>query len=642
MQPTRWRVRPRAMPTLRIIIWRVRISGERRSCRASIVFTSPFTDTLPGGVVAAGAASTSCGGSVTSTASSVTLTGGSIPANGSCTVSLPVTAANGGAYLNSLAIGDLQTSNGSNAAPAVATLTVPQPTTAPTLGKGFNPAAINAGGNSTLTITLSNNNGSAATMTAPLTDTLPVGVTVAATPTSTCGGSVTSTTSSVTLAGGTIPANGACTIPANGACTITVPVIAAAGGSYFNTLPAGALQTSNGNNTAPASATLTVSPPASVTLNKAFSPASIKASGNSTLTITLSNTSSSVAYLTSPLTDVLPAGVVLASTPATTCRGILTGHKGDSAVTLTGGSIPAHGSCTVTVNVTAPVAGSYFDSLAAGALHTDLGNNAAPAIATLTVIPAIVPPTLQKSFSPASIGAGGCSTLTITLSNTNNTAAKLTSPLTDSLPCGLDIASTPTTTCGGTVTGCKGDSTVTLKGGSIPANGFCTVTVKVTAAKKGSYCNKLSAGALHTDKGCNAGSAQATLTVTQPVAPKVCKSFSPATIKACGSSILTITLSNSNGTASTLTAPLTDNLPGGMTITSTPTTTCGGTVTGKKGDSAVTLKGGSIPANGSCTVTAPVTINNKGSYCNKLSAGALQTDQGCNASAADATLTVNN
>ena len=30
------------------------------------------------------------------------------------------------------------------------------------------------------------------------------------------------------------------------------------GGSYFNTLPAGALQTSNGNNAAPAVATLTV------------------------------------------------------------------------------------------------------------------------------------------------------------------------------------------------------------------------------------------------------------------------------------------------------------------------------------------------------------------------------------------------
>jgi hypothetical protein len=35
--------------------------------------------------------------------------------------------------------------------------------------------------------------------------------------------------------------------------------------------------------------------------------------------------------------------------------------------------------------VTAPAAGSYVNSLPAGALQTDQGNNAAPATATLTV-----------------------------------------------------------------------------------------------------------------------------------------------------------------------------------------------------------------------------------------------------------------
>ena len=49
------------------------------------------------------------------------------------------------------------------------------------------------------------------------------------------------------------------------------------------------------------------------------------------------------------------------------------------------GLIPANGSCTVTVQVTAPAAGSYVNSLPAGALQTDHGNSAAPATATLTV-----------------------------------------------------------------------------------------------------------------------------------------------------------------------------------------------------------------------------------------------------------------
>ena len=50
------------------------------------------------------------------------------------------------------------------------------------------------------------------------------------------------------------------------------------------------------------------------------------------------------------------------------------------------GLIPANGSCTVTANVTAAVAGSYVNTLPAGALQTNHGNNAAPAVATLTVL----------------------------------------------------------------------------------------------------------------------------------------------------------------------------------------------------------------------------------------------------------------
>ena len=60
---------------------------------------------------------------------------------------------------------------------------------------------------------------------------------------------------------------------------------------------------------------------------------------------------------------------------------------GPSTVGITGGSIPANGSCTVTADVTASVAGSYFNSIPAGALQTSNGSNADPAVATLTVIP---------------------------------------------------------------------------------------------------------------------------------------------------------------------------------------------------------------------------------------------------------------
>jgi hypothetical protein len=249
------------------------------------------------------------------------------------------------------------------------------------------------------------------------------------------------------------------------------------------------------------------------TLGKAFSPATINAGGLSTLTITLSNPDATAASLTAPLTDTLPSGVVVAGPASTTCVGG-TASTDTSTVTLTGGSIPANGSCTVTVPVTAASGGSYFNSLPAGALQTSNGNNAAPAIATLTVLPANIAPTLSKSFSPATIKAGGTSTLTITLNNPDNTVAHLTAPLTDYLPDGVVVAGPASTTCGGTLKAYMGGSKVILTGGSIPANGSCTVTVPVTAKYKGSYKNKLPAGALQTSNGNNAAPAIATLTVT--------------------------------------------------------------------------------------------------------------------------------
>ena len=62
--------------------------------------------------------------------------------------------------------------------------------TTPTLGKAFSPATIDAGGVSTLTITLTNPDPGVATLTAPLVDTLPSGVVIAAPPnaSTTCGG----------------------------------------------------------------------------------------------------------------------------------------------------------------------------------------------------------------------------------------------------------------------------------------------------------------------------------------------------------------------------------------------------------------------------------------------------------------------
>jgi hypothetical protein len=126
------------------------------------------------------------------------------------------------------------------------------------------------------------------------------------------------------------------------------------------------------------------------TLSKAFNLANILAGGISTLTITLSNPNMAVSTLTAPLVDTLPSGVVIAAAPnaSTTCLGgaPVVAVAGASTVTLpVGHSIPAGGSCTLIVDVTAAVNASYVNVLPAGALVTTTGTNAAAAIAILNV-----------------------------------------------------------------------------------------------------------------------------------------------------------------------------------------------------------------------------------------------------------------
>jgi fimbrial isopeptide formation D2 family protein len=294
--------------------------------------------------------------------------------------------------------------------------------------------------------------------------------------------------------------------------------------------------------------------------------------------------------------------------------------------------------------VTAAAPGTYINTMPVGALQTNVGGNTVAAAATLIVSsPVTVGPTLTKSFSPSTIAPGGTSTLTITMTNPNNKVATLTTPLTDHLPSGMVVSTTGSTNCGGTYSGKTGATSVTVSGGSIPANSSRTITVTVTAKSAGSYINTLPIGALQTSLGSNTVAASATLTVTAPVkvAPTLSKSFSPSTITTGGVSLLTITLSNASSTVAKMNASLTDNLPTHVSVSGKASTTCGGTVTAVSGSAVVTLTGGSIPANGSCNVTVDITADYEGTCINTIPVGALQTSNGSNAAKAVATLTVN-
>jgi uncharacterized repeat protein (TIGR01451 family) len=103
-----------------------------------------------------------------------------------------------------------------------------------------------------------------------------------------------------------------------------------------------------------------------------------------------------------------------------------------------------------------------------------------------------VTPQLDKTFTPAIAPTGGVSTLTFTVTNTSELAAKNGWSFTDALPAGLTVASSPAveTTCpSGVVTAAAGSSSVAVTGNLAAGMASCTVSVNVTSPVVASFTN---------------------------------------------------------------------------------------------------------------------------------------------------------
>jgi uncharacterized repeat protein (TIGR01451 family) len=132
--------------------------------------------------------------------------------------------------------------------------------------------------------------------------------------------------------------------------------------------------------------------------------------------------------------------------------------------------------------------------------------------------------------------------------------------------------------------------------------------------------------------------------VNTPLTPPVAsKTFTPTTISAGAPSLLTITISNANGQSLTNLAT-SDTLPAGVVIANpaNASTNCpGATALATPGGITLGLSNGSVPATGSCTVTANVTSQTPGFYTNIIPPGGITTaNAGPNVAAATAQLTV--
>jgi serine protease len=142
--------------------------------------------------------------------------------------------------------------------------------------------------------------------------------------------------------------------------------------------------------------------------------------------------------------------------------------------------------------------------------------------------------------------------------------------------------------------------------------------------------------------GTGANACPAPMTVT-PVAPTIDAAFSPASVAPNATSVLTLTLLNSNPFVLTHSG-ITELLPANLTLLTTPApaTTCTGTSMMLISDSnGVTLSSANIPAAGSCEITLSVKSATAASYANTLGVNALMTGPaGGNAVASTASLDV--
>jgi uncharacterized repeat protein (TIGR01451 family) len=224
---------------------------------------------------------------------------------------------------------------------------------------------------------------------------------------------------------------------------------------------------------------VTVVPPPA--FSKSFLPATIALGGVSTLTLSIDNSTSTLAATGLDVTDNLPAGLTVASpsNAATTCGGgTLTAVSGTGTVSYTGGSVAAGTSCTVSVDVVGGAAGTLLNTT--GDLTSSSGSSGT-ASGALTVVDA--PFAVSKSFSSDPVLRGGTVDIEFTITNLSPTTALTDITFTDDLGAalpGLSATGSPATDVCGAGSVLSGSNVLSFSGGSLAPGGSCTFSATLS------------------------------------------------------------------------------------------------------------------------------------------------------------------
>ncbi|MFT3893328.1 MAG: SdrD B-like domain-containing protein [Anaerolineales bacterium] len=263
------------------------------------------------------------------------------------------------------------------------------------------------------------------------------------------------------------------------------------------------------------------------TLTKTFNTNPVAVGGTSTLSFTITNPNPTATLNAIQFSDVLPAGLTITNSgPTAVCGGSLTTVAATGTITFTGEVLAGGASCTITTPaVTATTAGPH-PNVSGFISSTESGTNSTSTGSAKASLVAVLPPTIEKVFSPNPILPGQTTTLTFTITNPNPSDSLPSVAFTDTFPtspAGMVVAATPNASNSGcgtpTFAPVAGAGSISFSNGTLVGGGTCTVKVDVTvpAGTTGDYVNTTSA-VTTTIGGLTRGTdtASSTLTVNPP------------------------------------------------------------------------------------------------------------------------------
>ena len=601
------------------------------SANANFFFSPSFTDPLPAGIVVADPpnASTNCPGSVfnaTAGADTVSLSTpapGVNPAGSTCTASVDVKATGVGIAEN-VSSELLTTAGGPLVSSGFATDSIELATDELVFQKDFIDDPVLPGGTVVLEFSILNANRSNSATDITFTDDLDAvlaGLVAVDTPVvDPCGvGSLISGTSLLTLSGGSLGPGERCSFSVE----LQVPAGAAAGG-YPNITSTIAADV-GGSPLIAAAATETLFINEAPSLTKTFLTNPVGSGGTTQIEFTVTNNSS-----TSAATDItFNDNISQFLSGATVTSGFQTDICGTGSslsvqtisaeifLVLSGGNVPAGGSCTFTADLQLPegVAGGPAVNTTGNISATVDGNTQVGNAATAT-LDVVAAPTLQKQFTDDPVQPGDTVTLEFTLSHDAAATGDATGiTFTDDLDAvlgGLVATGLPTSNVCGAGSQISGTGLLTLTGGVLAPGESCTfaVTLQVPpGALPGSYTNTSSSVSATVDGVPAIGLFAADdldvagLTFT--------KQFVDSPVIAGDTATLRFTIENTSATSDVTDLFFTDNLgsmlSGATAVAPLPTDPCGAG-SSLTGTNFLIFTDGSLTAGTSCTFDVTVQV----------------------------------